>query len=45
MKRNHYLREFVIITIGTIIAASAVYFFMLPSHVAVGSGSACSLPG
>lgn len=43
MKRNHYLREFVIITIGTIIAASAVYFFMLPSHVAVGSGSALAL--
>lgn len=43
MKRNHYLREFIIITIGTIIAASAVYFFMLPSHVAVGSGSALAL--
>lgn len=43
MKRNHYLREFVIITIGTIIAASAVYFFMLPSHIAVGSGSALAL--
>lgn len=43
MKRNHYFREFVVITIGTIIAASAVYFFMLPSHIAVGSGSALAL--
>lgn len=43
MKRNQYLREFAVITIGIIIAASAVYFFMLPSHVAVGSGSALAL--
>ena len=37
------LREFGIITIGTIIAAVAVYFFMLPSHVTVGSVSALAL--
>lgn len=43
MKRSQYLREFAVITIGIIIAASAVYFFMLPSHVAVGSGSALAL--
>lgn len=37
-KRN--LREFAVITIGTIIIATAVAFFMLPSHVSVGSASA-----
>ena len=34
-KRN--LREFLNITVGTIIVAAAVYFFMYPSHVTVGS--------
>lgn len=43
MKLRQYLREFAVITIGIIIAASAVYFFMLPSHIAVGSGSALAL--
>ena len=31
------LREYMLITIGTVIAAAAIYFFMLPSHVTVGS--------
>ena len=37
-KRN--IREFFIISLGTTIIATAVYFFMLPSHVSVGSASA-----
>lgn len=37
------IREFLIITVGTIIIAAAVYFFMLPSHVTVGSGAALAM--
>ena len=40
-KRN--IREFIIITFGTLIVATAVYFFMLPSHVSVGSGTALAM--
>ena len=40
-KRN--LREFVSITIGTIITAAAVFFFMMPSHVTVGSAAGLAL--
>lgn len=36
-------KEFLIITIGTAIIAAAVFFFMLPSHVTVGSASALAL--
>lgn len=41
MKRT--LKEFAVITFGALLAASAIYFFMLPSHVAVGSGSALAM--
>ena len=37
------LKEFAIITIGDIIVATAVFFFMLPSHVSVGSGAALAM--
>ena len=37
------IREFTIITIGTAIIAAAIYFFMLPSHVSVGSGPALAM--
>ena len=37
------LKEFAIITVGTIIVATAVFFFMLPSHVSVGSGAALAM--
>ena len=40
-KRN--LKEFMIITIGTLIVSTAVYFFMLPSHVSVGSATALAM--
>lgn len=37
------LLDFVIITFGAFLAAAAIFFFMLPSHVAVGSGSALAM--
>lgn len=40
-KRN--IKEFLIITVGTIIVATAVFFFMIPSHVTIGSGSALAM--
>ena len=40
-KRN--LREFFNITIGTVIVAAAVFFFMMPSHVTVGSAAGLAL--
>ena len=40
-KRN--IREFVNITIGTVITACAVFFFMMPSHVTVGSAAGLAL--
>ena len=40
-KRN--IKEFFIITVGTLIVSTAVYFFMLPSHVSVGSGTALAM--
>ena len=35
--------DFIIITVGAFIAAAAIFFFMVPSHVAVGSGSALAM--
>lgn len=35
--------DFTIITFGAVLAAAAIYFFMLPSHVAVGSASALAM--
>ena len=40
-KRN--IKEFFVITLGTLIVSTAVYFFMLPSHVSVGSGTALAM--
>ena len=40
-KRN--IREFINITIGTIITACAVFFFMMPSHVTVGSAAGLAI--
>jgi len=37
------IKEFIIITLGAIITSSAIYFFMIPSHVAIGSGSALAM--
>ncbi len=37
------IKEYLLITFGAVVAAAAIYFFMLPSHVAVGSGSALAM--
>ena len=39
----HHIIEFLIVTVGALIAASAIFFFMLPSNVAVGSASALAM--
>lgn len=43
MKLRKTIEEFLIITVGTVIVAVAVFFFMLPSHVSVGSGAALAM--
>lgn len=43
MKLRNTLREFTIITVGLAIVAAAVFFFMMPSHVSVGSGAALGM--
>ena len=43
MKIRNTIKEFAIITVGTVIVAAAVFFFMLPSHVSVGSGAALAM--
>ncbi len=37
------IKEFATITFGALITSAAIFFFMLPSHVAVGSGSALAM--
>lgn len=43
MKLLKMLKEFSIITLGTAIIAVAVFFFMLPSHISIGSGAALAM--
>ena len=43
MRIGQTVKDFLIITVGTVIVAAAVYFFMLPSHVSVGSGAALAM--
>ena len=43
MKIKNTIKEFALITVGTAIVAIAVFFFMLPSHVSVGSGAALAM--
>lgn len=43
MRTKNIIREMLLITIGTLIVAAAVFFFMLPSHVSVGSGAALAM--
>ena len=43
MIKKQTIKEFGIIIGGTAIVASAVYFFMLPSHVTVGSAAALAM--
>lgn len=37
------VKDFLIITFGAVLAGAAIFFFMLPSHVAVGSASAIGM--
>lgn len=43
MKIRKTVEEFAVITFGTVIVAIAVFFFMLPSQVSVGSGAALAM--
>ena len=37
------LKEYSVITFGAVMAAAAIYFFMLPLNIAIGSGSAVAM--
>ena len=37
------IKEYTVITFGTVLAAAAIYFFMLPCNLAVGSGTALAM--
>ncbi|MBQ2700974.1 MAG: YitT family protein [Clostridia bacterium] len=43
MLSKQTVKEFALITLGAAIVASAVFFFMMPSHVSVGSGAALAM--
>ena len=43
MKKTGTLREFFVITFATVIVAAAVFFFLMPSHVSVGSISGLAI--
>ena len=43
MINKRTLKEFVIITAGTLVVAAAVYCFMMPSHISIGSATALAM--
>lgn len=43
MLNKNTIKEFLVIILGTFIVAVAVFFFMMPSHVSVGSGAALAM--
>ena len=43
MKFRETIKEFSVITVGTLIVAAAVFFFMIPSRVSVGSAAALAM--
>ena len=43
MLNKRTLKDYFLITVATVIIGAAVYFFMLPSHVTVGSATALAL--
>lgn len=43
MKSWNLVKEYAVITLGNAIVAASVFFFMLPSHVSVGSGTALAM--
>ena len=40
---KNFILEFIVINIGIAIAAAAIFFFMMPSNVVIGSGSALAM--
>lgn len=42
-KACRVIKEYLTITLGAIVTAASIYFFMLPNHIAVGSGSALAM--
>ena len=40
---KHAIIDFLVITFGAFVAGAAVFFFLLPSGVAIGSGSALAM--
>ena len=46
MTRSNFLRnfkDFIVITLGALASAAAIFFFMLPSNIAIGSASALAM--
>ena len=43
MLNKRTIKDYLLITVATVIIGAAVYFFMLPSHVTVGSATALAL--
>ena len=43
MKLLKSLKDYAIVTVGTFVVSIAIYFFMLPSHISVGSGAALAM--
>lgn len=43
MKTRELIKEFIIITLATIVAAASVFFFLVPSNVSVGSVSGLAI--
>ena len=43
MLNKHIVKDYLVITGGTALVAAAVFFFMLPSHVSVGSATAVAM--
>ena len=42
-KALYFLKEYLIITFGAILAGAAIYFFMMPCNLVIGSGSALAM--
>ena len=43
MKKSDFMKEFIVITFATLIVSAAVFFFMIPSQVSVGSISGLAM--
>lgn len=43
MKKSNFMKEFIVITFATLIVSAAVFFFLIPSQVSVGSISGLAM--